>query len=184
MCNLATYCGEIFALPEIPPEDLRSWLQPVVEEIDIEFDKPRIDQQLLDGDKDNETNYFESLADVAQGVSTISIQAFLGSIKYIKEDENYSEKIIAQTPKLPKLPTLEASDRYLLYSFLLHGQLTIPALVESLGDSQPEVQGRVQYLRREGLIEQQDNILQINPIHYIRIKRELALNNFVIGKAN
>ena len=93
-----------------------------------------------------------------------------------------SKSLIAQTPKLPKLPTLESVDRYLLYSLLLHGDLTLSTLAASLGDEEAEVQARVQVLRQQGVIEQRNRVLKINPIYYLQLKRELAANNFIINR--
>ena len=187
VCAIEAYCGEIFMLPAIAAERLQSWLEPIVDELNIIFDKPRIKKQILDGDKDNKTNYFERLADISDGVATVAIQAFLQSIYYEEAEEaNQTEpkqdNLVAQTPKLPSLPELKSADQYLLYSLLLHGDLTIAALAESLGDLESEVQGRVQLLRRKGIIEQRDKILKINPIYYPRIKQRLAANNFIINR--
>ena len=187
VCAIEAYCGEVFVLPELAPEDLESWLDPIINELGIVFDEPRIKEQILDGDKDNKTHYFDRLADISRGVGTIAIQAFLKSIHYeeIDEEENkqpQQDNVVAQIPKLPKLAELESADQYLLYSLLLHGDLTIAALARSLGDSESEVQGRVQLLRREGIVEERDRVLKINPIHYPKIKQELAANNFIINR--
>lgn len=188
VCAIEAYCGEVFVLPKLEPEDLESWLYPIIDKLEIVFEAPRIKKQILDGDKDNQTNYFDRLANISKGVSTVAVQTFLKSVRYEKTDEEPENKepsqknIVAQTPKLPKLAELESADQYLLYSLLLHGDLTIDTLAQSLGDSESEVQGRVQLLRREGIIEQKDNILKINPIHYPRIKEDLAANNFIINR--
>ena len=65
---------------------------------------------------------------------------------------------------------------------LLHGDMTIFALAESLGDPAPRVQARVQVLRQQGIVEQRGKILKINPIYYPKTKQKLASNNFVINK--
>lgn len=187
VCNIEAYCGEVSILPEIESEKLQEWLDPIINKLDITFDKPRLDKQFLDGDKDNRNNYFNHLTDISQGVSTIALQGFLKSIRYEKTEEEdetkpKQNKLVAQIPRLPNLPALEPVDRYLLYSLLLHEDLTIPALAESLGDVESEVQGRVRVLRRQGVIEQRDKVLKINPIHYPKIKQELANNNFIIHK--
>ena len=188
VCAIEAYCGEVFVLPKLEPEDLESWLCPIIDKLNITFEAPRIEQQILDGDKDNQTNYFDRLASISKGVSTVAVQAFLKSVRYEETDEELDNKkdrlnnLVAQIPKLPKLAELESADQYLLYSLLLHGDLTIDTLAQSLGDSESEVQGRVQLLRRQGTVEQQDNILKINPIHYPKIKENLAANNFIINR--
>ncbi|MCC0175396.1 hypothetical protein I4641_00175 [Waterburya agarophytonicola K14] len=189
VCSLEAYCGEVFSLPAIASEDLEQWLTPICQDLDIVFDKPRLDRQLLDGDKNNQTNYFASLASISKGVSTVAVQGFLKSIRYQKpegdetEDQRKQEsKLVAQIPKLPELPELEQVDRYLLYSLLLHGDLTISALAESLGDEEAEVQARIEILRRKGVAEQKDRVVKINPIYYPKLKQELSSNNFIITR--
>ena len=98
------------------------------------------------------------------------------------ETEECDEKreIIAVIPKLPPLPDLSQSDMYLLYSLMLHGDLTIQALAESLGDAPQVVTNQVQMLRNVNVIEQKDGVIKTNPMHYPRLRRELAHNNFII----
>ena len=187
MYNLEAYCGRVDSLPAIAPEKLQEWLDPIIDELNITFDEPRIDKQLLDGDKDNKAHYFDLLADISQGISIVAVQGFLKSIHHQEvdgEDESLPQEkiLVAQTPKLGKLPTLESADRYLLYSLLLHGDLTLATLAASLGDDQAEVQARVQVLRRQGVIEQRERVLKINPIYYPQLKRHLAVNNFIINR--
>ncbi|MDJ0574134.1 MAG: hypothetical protein QNJ65_03065 [Xenococcaceae cyanobacterium MO_234.B1] len=155
--NLETYCGRVESLPAIAPEKLQEWLAPIIEELDITFDKPRLDKQLLDGDKDNQDHYFQILEDISQGVSIVAVQGFLKSIHYEavdQEDETQPkpEILVAQTPRLGKLPLLESADHYLLYSLLLHEDMTLSALAESLGDDEAEVQARVQVLLSNTLL--------------------------------
>lgn len=192
VCTLEAYCGRVFTLPALAPEKLQEWLDPIVHRFDLTFDEPRIDQQILEGDRDNKAHYFDLLADISQGVGTVAIQMFLKSIccqedkgdEKEKEDQTQPQEriLVAQTPQLAKLPTLESLDQYLLYSLLLHGDLTLSALAESLGDSNEEVQARVQLLRRQGVVEQRDRVLKINPIYYPQLKNKLASNNFIINK--
>ena len=129
-------------------------------ELNITFDEPRIDRQILDGKKDNKISYFNHLADISQGVATVAVQVFLKSICYEKPEQADGDLIpeknptkptlVAQTPKLPQIPDFATVDQYLLYSLLLHGDLTIDSLAKSLGDLPDQVQARVQLLRREG----------------------------------
>ena len=190
VCNLEAYSGDAFALPALDAEQLQQWLEPVIKEIGITFEDPSFDKQILDSHKDNQTNYFERLAEVSKGVSTVAIQAFLKSIHYVKDDEDNEEEvksdrqsaIVAKAPNLPDLPDIESADRYLLYSLLLHGDLTISELAESLGDDKTEAQARVQFLRHQGVVEQRQKVIKINPIYYPQVKRELASNNFAIKK--
>ena len=195
VCGIEAYCGEVFSLPAIAPEDLQSWLEPIVDDLNLSFDKPRLDKQILDSNADDRCSYFEHLADISQGVGTVAVQAFLKSIHCQQaepedadadtpafREQHLADVPIAIAPSLPNLPDLEPSDQYLLYSLLLHGDLSITELAKSLGDLESEVQGRVQLLRREGVVEERDRIVKINPIHYPRVKQELASNNFIIKR--
>ena len=89
-------------------------------------------------------------------------------------------QLIAAAPKLPTLPDFDQSDLYLLYSIMLHGDLTIKALAASLGDAPQVVNNQVQILRNAGIIEQEEAVIKINPVHYPQLQRELAKNNFMI----
>ena len=186
--NLQAYFGEIVRLPNIESKELQAWLAPIIDEFDITFDKPNIDKQLFDQDKDNQDHYFDRLNKVSNGVSTVAAQLFLQSISYQDEDEKEEEeekqtqeqKLVAQTPKLPPSHSLDSEAQYLLYNLLLHGDLTLSALAESLGDEESKVQVLVQMLRRQGIVKQQDQVLTINPIYYPTLKQQLASNNFII----
>ena len=127
---------------------------------------------------------------MSEGVNTIAVQIFLRSICYepkeTENEENDGElgSLVAENPELPNLPRLNADEHYILYSLLLHGDLTLPALSESLGDEKSFVKGKIQMLRRAGIVEQNNGILTINPIHYPRLKNELSNNNFIIYESD
>jgi len=97
-----------------------------------------------------------------------------------KKDTEKEFRLVATTPKLPQLPELSQDDLYLLYSLMLHGDMTIIALSKSLGDSPNVVNNQVQMLRNVGIVEQQASVLKVNPVHYPRLCRELSRNNFII----
>ena len=187
VCNLQAYFGEVVILSEIEQKELQKWLDPVIDQFNITFDSPNIDKQLLDRDKDNKDHYFDRLYSISQGVSTVAAQSFLQSIRYQEVDEEdeaqcSQQKLIAQTPRSPKLPAFEPEEQYLLYSLLLHGDLTLSALATSLGDEESQVQARVQMLCRKGVVEQKERILTINPIYYPPLKQYLESNNFLIDQ--
>ena len=95
-------------------------------------------------------------------------------------DKEPEKEIVAGQPKLPSLPELSQSDLYLLYSLMLHGDLTIRALANSLGDAPQIVNNQVQMLRNAGVIEQKNGVIKANPVHYPKLRRELSRNNFII----
>lgn len=179
-------CGGVFCLPKLKSDSLRHWLKPILSELNITFADPRLESQILAGDQDAETIYFEDLISVSTGVSVIALQAFLASICYESPgEENQQQAILqAQSPELPNLPHLESVDHYLLYFLLLHGDITLPALAHSIGDSESKVRKRIKFLHREGLVKEQDEILKVNSIYYPKLKQELLNNNFVIDEFN
>ena len=143
--------------------------------------------------------YFDRLADISDGVSTTALQIFIKSLRCKEQDSDSSssedsnastsqsaerehspKRIVASIPKLPPLPDLSQNDLYLLYSLILHGDLNIKALSESLGDAPNVVNNQVQILRGLGVLEQKGNVLKANPAYYPRIRRELDRNNFII----
>lgn len=152
-------------------------------------------------------DYFERLSDLSEGVSTIALQLFVESICYEEIEGDPPEtlldearpeeveslldfdplpphRLVARLPKLPKLPELEQNDLYILYSLLVHGDLTLNALAESLGEERQIVNNHVQILRQESLVEQQGQVVKVNPIHYPQLKKDLASNNFIVKMAD
>ncbi|BAY80688.1 hypothetical protein NIES267_01450 [Calothrix parasitica NIES-267] len=188
--HFKAYCGESLELPQLNPEQLQEWFEPVISEFEITFAKPNIEFPKSDENQSYQNRYFSKLASVSEGVNTVAAQVFLHSIRYESNNKDNQENdenkgiLSAQNPELPNLPRLDADEHYILYSVLLHGDLTLTGLSESLGDERSFVKGRVQMLRRKGLIEQKNGILTINPIHYPRIKNELSNNNFIIYESD
>ena len=243
------YCGDTVNLPALTGEQLRDWMQPVIEQFDIHFadatlhkrfenptnllkkdysaDDPMefvsdITQEISatvessvsalkdgllpkqdNGEKSSaETNYFRRLADISEGVSVVALQLFMQSLQYQeksqdkladipstngkaeadkpKEPDPSEQQLVATVPKLPSLPALSQSDLYLLYSLMLHGDLTIQTLASSLGDAPQVVTNQVQILRNANIIERKDSVLKINPIYYPQLRKELNRNNFII----
>lgn len=185
--HFKAYCGEYLELPRLTGEQLQAWFEPIVSQFKINFAKPNIEfPNNNEEDESYQSRYFKKLADLSEGVNTVAVQVFLSSIRYQAENSDNSESektegiLEAQNPELPNLPRLSPDEHYILYSLLLHGDLTLSALSESLGDETTLVKGQVQMLRRKGLVKQKHEILTINPIHYPRLKSELANNNFII----
>jgi hypothetical protein len=189
--HFKAYCGEYLELPRLTGEQLQAWLEPIVSKFKINFAKPNIEfPNNNEEDESYQSKYFEKLADISEGVNTVAAQVFLSSIRYEAEDPDNPESekteaiLEAQNPELPNLPRLSAEEHYIIYSLLLHGDLTLSALSESLGDEKTLVKGQIQRLRRKGVVEQKHEILTINPIHYPRLKSELANNNFIIHESD
>ena len=174
-------CGCVVSLPKLDGNNLQQWLQPIITQLEITFADPRLESQILDRDKDAESIYFEDLASVSRGVSVIALNAFLASISYEPPDEDEAQgSIEAQSPELPNLPSLESMHHYILYFISLHGDITLSALAHSIGDRESRIRKCIRFLRESGLVEENDEILKVNPIYYPKIKQELLDNNFVI----
>ncbi|WP_107667256.1 helix-turn-helix domain-containing protein [Cyanothece sp. BG0011] len=189
--NISAFCGEVFVLPKLSPETLQEWLNPIIESFDIGLDKFKIEQQILEDtgetNQDDWKKYFEHLADISEGGSIVTAQLFLNSIYQKKEteegeeSEETEEKLLTNYPELSDLPLINFPEQYILYSLLLHGSLTLSDLAESLGDDKGEVTGKVQVLRRQGLIQKHNQMLTINPYHYPKLKQKLSSNNFIMN---
>lgn len=185
--NFKAYCGECLELPQLTDSQLQAWLEPIISEFDITFKKSTLEFSNTEENESSQTRYFKRLATLSEGVNTIAAQLFLHSIYYeYEQTESDTEKqiLVAKNPELPNLPRLNADEHYILYSLLLHGDLTLSALSESLGDEKSLVKAVVQMLRRAGVVEQNNGILTINPIHYPRLKKELSNNNFIINESD
>ncbi len=253
------YCGNTVNLPQLSGKELKSWLEPVVQQFEIRFPDAALHKRLqnpdglLDIDLDaghpietlsdigqevsatvrssvrtvkaeilpsdepesteedtSKLDYFDRLANISDGISVVALQLFIKSLRYREDkeiekldspaDEDTQKKpeelepeerskasskdgqlrLIASVPKLPPLPDLSQNDMYLLYSLMLHGDMTVVAMAQSLGDAPQVVNNQVQMLRNSGLIEQRGKVIKINPAHYPKLRRELVKNNFVI----
>ncbi len=186
--NISAFCGETFILPEVSPDKLQEWLNPIIESFDIGLDKFKIEQQILEETGESDQNdwgkYFEHLADISEGGSLVTAQVFLNSIYQEKEEDEDGEtkqQLLTNYPELSELPFIDFPEQYILYSLLLHGSLNLSDLAESLGDEKGEVTGKVQILRRQGLIKQHNQMLTINPFHYPKLKQKLSSNNFIMS---
>jgi hypothetical protein len=120
----------------------------------------------------------------SNGAKEVDITA-IGNI--IKQEEICGEALshIRRTrPTLPSLPKLTADDRYLLFSLVMHEDISLPHLAISLGDERGKVRAQVQKLSRAGMLEENHGIFSLNPAYYLALKNDLANNNFLIGEGN
>ncbi len=184
VCQIDAYFEQIQQLPSVSGEEIQAWLAPIIEEIAIDFSE---DESSKNGQKNKSQSYFDRLGDLALGINAVAAQLWLYSLKYLSSDpeansikEEILGKIQHTTPTLPDLPKLTADDRYLLFSLLLHGQITLPCLALTLGETESIVQSQVQMLLRSGVIWRQRELLMVNPAHYPRLRWELVHNNFFI----
>jgi hypothetical protein len=91
-------------------------------------------------------------------------------------------RLMQDSPSLPTLPSLTTGDRYILYSILLHGHISIPHLSLSLGDERSRIQAQVQALLRAGIINRHEDLVRVDPSYYLSIRADLERNNFLIGE--
>ena len=186
--KVRAYFQQTISLPLLTGEQLQEWLEPVISEFGINFHQkqPKSESsQPEEQEKIAKVKYFERLAVISGGISQVAVSLFLRSLYHESPEENRTEEnvtIQADKPSLPDLPYLDSDEQNLLYSLLLHTELTLSQLAMSLGDDEDIVQNLVQVLCKSGIIEQQLQLLRINPVHYPKLKGELNGNNFLIAE--
>jgi len=193
VCQVSAYFSEIKSLPELNGEMLKEWLDPVVKTVIAEQEKMD-----MDGDR---PDYWHSLASKALGVSTIAVNLWLQSLRITSElvadgdkspdlsldhddheDPDDEELTLHEVkPSLPSFPSLDHGDLYLLHSLLIHGRMTRAHLAFSLGQREGQIQSQIQSLLRVGLLDRSEGCLSVHAAHYVRLKTELANNNFFVG---
>ncbi|MBE9031369.1 MarR family transcriptional regulator [filamentous cyanobacterium LEGE 11480] len=190
--HIEAYCPLQRIIPALSGEQLQLWLKPMVRENQLQFPVQSISDKLnqvrqpddaQDQSTSLETAFFERLADISAGIGLITTQIFLRSIYQDSEADlqpSESHQLMLTWPATPSFPDIDRDDSYVLYSLLMHGDLSLPQLAESLGDPIEQVNAAIQNLRRLGLIEQQGSILQVNPIYYLPLCDRLSRENFVI----
>lgn len=152
-------------LPLLLSRDLQTWLEPAAAEVDLELESETEAQ-----------DYFEQLAELSLGLSSVAGKLWLNSLR---DRETESSRIGWCKPERPKLPKLEMSDRYLLYSLLLHEALALPELALSLGDSENLVRASLQRLQQLDLLKIHRGLFSVNPLHYPKLLADLGQNNFL-----
>ena len=192
----------IFHLPTLNAVQLKQWLTPVYENLDLEFANNQNDADNQDNEwreEDNwispdEKQYFERLADISEGLSQPAAYLWLDSLRYLKQPEetdsetvelgkNQPEKqLILKRATLPDLPELTKEDQYLLSSIGLHGEISLSALAVSLGDPENLVRIQVQRLLRTRIIWGQQEQFRLSPNSYPRLKRDLIDNQILAGE--
>ncbi|MDC0836000.1 hypothetical protein POG22_23835 [Geitlerinema sp. CS-897] len=184
-CDLSVSFPEPSILPELSPEDLKTWLSPVCHLADCQFEKEADENENSETEDDeddfwnskSEKSYFHRLAELSLGSAAVASNLWLRSLHHIEGEEG----IFAQRPHLPELPTFDKNDRFLLYSLGLHRNITVGDLAKTLGDSPLEVLQRVRRLQSVSLVRQPDEFFQLEPVHYPRLYRDLSNNQFRIG---
>jgi hypothetical protein len=201
VCYLSAYFDTRCTLPALDGDALKDWLTQAVDLMGVSF--AHQSEGAADGSArlvmglttDQVASYFSRLATLAEGLAPTAAHLWLRSLEVpalpshpelitppTRADQVPALRTVLQTGKitLPKLPALDAAERYLLHAVLLHGAITLPHLVLSLADPVQRVQSQLQSLLRTGLLQQQQAVLRINPIYYPQIKADLKRNNFLL----
>lgn len=187
VCQISAYFERVVALPKLSGPELKTWLMPLLE-VDLETQAAGPMIQVAAASD----SYWHSLASTAEGIASTAVHLWLKSLQIRTDtltdegavaDETTLVELMPAKPALPGLTNLEALDRYLLHSLLIHREMTRSHLAISLGEAERSIRSRLQVLRREGIIRQRGRRLSVHPAHYPRLYNELGNNNFLIGKA-
>ena len=179
--QVSAYFGEKINVPRLTGEQLQSWLEEIVTELNIVYNEELGDEEL---DKYQE-KYWENIANLSLGIDTVAVDIWLRSLQkknHDSEAESQSLQLQLAKAKLPDLPDLSHDNLYLLYSLLLHGSMSLSHLAYSLGEQQSTVKAKVQFLVKQGIVIREQNLLKVKPSYYSKLKISLANNNFLIGE--
>lgn len=187
VCQVSAYLEQVIALPQLSGTELKDWLMPLLD-ADLETQSAGPLVQIAEtGD-----GYWNSLANISNGIASTAVQVWLKSLQMraevLTEDGAIADgaaliELVSAKPSLPGLMSLEAMDRYLLHSLLIHREMTRSHLAISLGEAERNIRSRLQVLRREGIVRQRGRRFSVHPAYYPRLYSELGNNNFLIGKA-
>ena len=182
--QVSAYFDRTVSLPKAQGEDLKLWLQPVLDKINLE----NYDEFSSDKLAEVQKSYFQNLSDNSSGISSVAASLWLRSLRYEWNSDTETPEndfqppfsLKQNKPKLPDLPNLISEDRYILYSLLLHGGMTLSQLALSLGEDESPVKARVQVLVQANVIDRSKSLLFINPAFYPKLKNLLYTNNFLV----
>jgi len=191
--QITAYLQQSVSLPALDGTQMQTWLEPIHQEINpiwsedrewLRIKKKELKQakkQRLEIDEilKLKERYYNNLADLSQGVATVAGDLWWRSL-LVKESEANLITYQMEKVKLPELPDLVAADRYLLYSLLMHGGLSLQHLAATMSKSQSVLKARTQYLLQAGVIQKEQSIITVNPAYYPRLKTILSNNNFLV----
>jgi hypothetical protein len=169
--QIQAYFEQTVSIPALGGGEIKEWLQSLRNETGLDFTEKM---------PEAERAYFKRLAESSLGVAEVAARLWLRSLSYQPDNKH----IVPEKVSFPNFRDLSASDRYLLYSLLLHGPINLPNLATSLGETESEIHPPLRRLRQVGLIEGNSSSLQVNPLHYPRLRSELKQNNFLVPGEN
>lgn len=159
----------------------------------------------------SEKQYFDTLARYSLGIGSVAAEAWVRSLSHqtpeVQSDQADDEaehvspqvepsgkkkadpdavgevtgQVFRQRVLLPSLPSLNSEDRYILFSLLLHGEMSLAHLALSLGEDESTIRLKVQVLKRADVIELHQGRLKVNPVFYPKLRADLDGNNFLVG---
>jgi hypothetical protein len=190
VCQISAYFNQVMTLPKLSETDLEQWLMPMVETLDHKLEAGEQTITISDG-------YWRNLASLAVGGERVAMELWVRSLKFREKDlpesinpdelnsraddwQDWQLPLKLINPVLPSLDSLQMSDYYLLHSLLLHGGMTRYHLALSLGEAESVVQAQVQRLLSNGILQQTQDWISLQPAHYPRLKTELINNNFMV----
>lgn len=179
VCQMNSYFDRTVNLDPLNAKTLFEWLAPVRHQLSAMLPQVSLPSSL------SQQAYFDGLARAANGSSKVTAKLWLGSLRLTVAEEGQQPSWFWTSPSRigsSKLSALEASDRHLLFSLLLHNGLQFRHLALSLGDEESQLHARVKELERQGLIEQRGRNLYVNPEYYPSLRATLSGNNFLVGK--
>ncbi|TAN97866.1 MAG: MarR family transcriptional regulator [Phormidium sp. SL48-SHIP] len=194
VCQISAYFDQIQLLPELDDEMLADWLTPIAEKL-VTLDKPDRSSN------DPRQAYWELIASQSSGIARVAQYLWLESLqihgdrmqdesgesldlkKLLRVEADAKQKLLLHPvkPSLPSLPSLTNLDRYLLHATLIHTTITRSHLAQTLGEAESQIQARVQWLSRQGILESRDGGLRIHPLYYDKLRVDLSHNNFFVG---
>jgi hypothetical protein len=188
--QVSAYFQQTQLLPQLNGSQLQEWLQPARRELKLYFNGS-LDELDEEEQAKLQEQYFDRLANISQGITSVAANLWLRSLYSESPETDASDSPDADSnstvqpigqgkANLPDLPVLLPEDRYLLYSLLLHGGMSLSHLALSLGETESNVQARVHFLWLNDAIERDRNFLWVEPAHYPRISSLLAQNNFLV----
>ncbi len=205
VCQIGADFSEVQALPQLDAAALQEWLGDLANP-QMRLRPTASERQNSPTDTDATTvaersqSYWATLASQSEGISQVAAHLWLQSLRTRQGAVNGESTQTDQTadqsaatsseslptlyqvqPSLPPLPSLTPFDRYLLHAILIHGSMTRPHLALSLGEAESQIQSRIQWLLRAGILKRYKGALTVKASHYVKLKVELANNSFLVG---
>lgn len=163
---------QTFSVPNLDGNELKLWLKPAIDNLYIDIEEKEYESQ-----KD-----FEKLAKISLGLSEVAKELWflcLGCEQQEDEDIESSSLIKIGWKNLPEQPKISEDDRYILYSLLLHQQLSLDCLAMTLGEEKNLVNSQVRNLKKLDLIQENSGLLKINQLYYPQLVADFKQNKFL-----